>query len=120
MYLVTRRQFIDIMNQENCTQFNENNIHKAIKRFSKESTRQLVLNQKSWYGNLMLLGHAARSGDDTAQYPILTFTSPTYFTNLNKPSMSYIKAIYKGRNLFLILIFHFNFESEMIRSSKFV
>ncbi len=58
----------------------------------------------------MLLGHAARSGDDTAQYPILTFTSPIYFTKLNKPSMSYIRAIYKGRNSLGIWILDVNFQ----------
>jgi hypothetical protein len=97
MYLVTRHQFIDIMNQENCTKFNENDINKAINRVSKQSSQQLILNQQSWYGNLMLLGHEARSGNNEVKYPILTFTSPIYFSNLNKPSISYVRAIYKGK-----------------------
>lgn len=97
MYLVTRHQFIDIMNQENCTKFDENDINKAIIRVSKEHSQQLVLNQQSWYGNLMLLGHAARSGNESVKYPILTFTSPIYFSKLNKPSISYVRAIYKGK-----------------------
>lgn len=85
MYLITRQQFLEVVQQEN-------NTHEPIKidfnRTQKEES--LIVRENSWYGNLLYLGE---EGDA----PIFTFTNEKYLVNgINSPNQHYLGTIIKG------------------------
>lgn len=84
MYLVTKVQFIDIVQQEtNSVSSLTINFNKAIKVGS------LIFKENSYYGNLIYLGSQNNS-------PIFTFTNQENIENTNKPCENYLKTIVKG------------------------
>lgn len=85
MYLITRQQFMDVVQQENNTnELIEIDFDKAQKQHS------LVVRENSWYGNLLFLGKKNN-------YPIFTFTNENYLlSEINPPNQYYLKTIIKG------------------------
>ncbi|MGM0581391.1 MAG: hypothetical protein ACQETL_11965 [Bacteroidota bacterium] len=85
MYLITRQQFMEVVQQENSTK-------KSIKiDFEKaQKEKSLVVRKNSWYGNLLNLGKKENA-------PIFTFTNENYISNeINSPNQHYLKTIIKG------------------------
>ncbi|SMG21829.1 hypothetical protein SAMN05661096_01235 [Marivirga sericea] len=85
MYLITREQFLEVVQQENATD-------ETIKiDFEKvRNQKSLMAKENSWYGNLLCLGEENRA-------PILNFTNKGFLLDeLNPPNEHYLKTIMKG------------------------
>lgn len=82
MYLITKDQFIQIVEQET----NRNCVTIDFQKAIDEKT--FVFIEKSWYGRIIHIG--TQYG-----YPIFTFTSEEDFES-SKPSESYLKTIAEG------------------------
>lgn len=86
MYLITKKQFADVLKQEISNQKNiEIDFSQTILKGS------LVCKEKSWYGNIIYLGNKR-------DYPIFTFTNSEDLECTNKPSKNYLKTIIIGIN----------------------
>ena len=82
MYLITKEQFIEVVEQENG---NSHDI--GIDLDTARETGCHIFREKSWYGKVLFLWEK----DD---YPIFTFTHPDADSlTPNTPDMSYIKTI---------------------------
>ncbi|MDR9458342.1 MAG: hypothetical protein RI572_13135 [Salegentibacter sp.] len=85
MYLITRQQFIDLVQQE--IKFEgefDINLEKVIEEGS------LDMKNDSWYGQIIYLG-------DEEGHPIFTFTNEEYLENeINAPNEHYLKIIIEG------------------------
>ncbi len=85
MYLITRQQFMEVVQQENST--NES-IKIEFEKAQKE--KSIVVKENSWYGNLLYLGEQNNA-------PIFTFTNENYLSGeINPPNQHYLKTIMKG------------------------
>ena len=85
MYLITPKQFIEIVEQET------NHIGKLQINFKKAKEKgSLIIKEKSWYGNLHYLGE--QNGN-----PIFTFTNENNLNEeINPPSEQYLLTIING------------------------
>lgn len=85
MYLITREQFLEVVQQENNT-----SEHIDIDFDKVHNQKSSVIKENSWYGNLLCLGEK----DDA---PIFTFTNEHYLIGeINQPNHHYLKTIIKG------------------------
>lgn len=85
MYLITRQQFLEIVQQENNT---DEPIEIDFKKIQTEESE--IVRENSWYGNLLYLGE-----EDNA--PIFTFTNENFLADeINSPNQHYLKTIIKG------------------------
>ena len=85
MYLITRAQFLEVVQQENFT------TEPIEIDFEKVRNREsLVVRKNSWYGNLLYLGEEGGS-------PIFTFTNQSFLKDEeNPPNEHYLKTIMSG------------------------
>jgi hypothetical protein len=81
MYLITKQQFIEVLQQET-NQLVDFDFEEVIQN------KFLVFNNKSWYGQIMYLGM-----ED--EHPIFTFTNSNIIEP-TKPSVNYLKTIITG------------------------
>lgn len=85
MYLITRQQFMEVVQQENNT---KDPIEIDFDR--AQNQKSLVIKENSWYGNLLSLG-------EKDEAPIFTFTNENYLSSeINPPNHHYLKTIIKG------------------------
>jgi hypothetical protein len=85
MYLITRQQFLEVVQQENNT-----NEYIDIDFNKTQKDKSSVVRKNSWYGKLLYLGE-----EDNA--PIFTFTNEKFLLNdINSPDPHYLKTIIKG------------------------
>jgi len=85
MYLITREQFLEVVQQENATD------EKVKIDFDKvRNQKSLMVKENSWYGNLLCLG-------EEDHVPIFTFTNERFMLDeINSPNEHYLKTIMKG------------------------
>ncbi len=85
MYLITRQQFMQVVQQENYT-----NESVEIDFDKAQNEKSLIVRENSWYGNLLYLGVK-----DNA--PIFTFTNKNFLSKeINSPNPHYLKTIING------------------------
>lgn len=85
MYLITRQQFVDLVQQE--IKF-EGDFDIDLETVIKN--RSLDMKNNSWYGKIIYLG-------EDEDYPIFTFTNEDYLKNeINSPHEFYLKIIING------------------------
>lgn len=85
MYLITRQQFLEVVQQENST-----NEYIDIDFNKTQKDKSSVVRKNSWYGKLLYLGE-----EDNA--PIFTFTNEKFLLNdINSPNPHYLQTIIKG------------------------
>ncbi|AUC86662.1 hypothetical protein CW731_05730 [Polaribacter sp. ALD11] len=85
MYLITTEQYVEIVKQET------NHKGELLIDFKKAKEKgSLIIEEKSWYGNLLYLGE--QNGN-----PIFTFTNEKDLTEeINPPSEQYLLTIING------------------------
>jgi hypothetical protein len=85
MYLITRQQFLDVVQQENSA---EDSIEIDFQKARHE--KSLLVSENSWYGKLLFLG-------EKEDAPILTFTNENFLAKeINAPNHHYLATIMKG------------------------
>ena len=83
MYLITKKQFKEVVKQEN------NGVSAGFKFKKVIANGSKIILKYSWYGRIINLGN--HKG-----FPIFTFTNSNNLVNTNKPSKAYLKTILKG------------------------